>query len=113
MHWIQDTRARPMLWLVCAACSSIICFWFPQLFHFHEPDSVFMRHLAAIRVLAFPVALIASAVGFCFYLSLWHKTRRHPDRISRRLFVVGSALFLVAFAPALMFAFFIVAMLFS
>jgi hypothetical protein len=52
-------------------------------------------------------------VGFCFYLSLWRKTQGHPDTGSRWFFMVGSVLFLVAIAPALMFAFFIVAMLFS
>ena len=113
MQFMQDTRSRPTLWLVCSACVSILCFWIPQLFHFREQESEFMRHVAAIRVLAFPVALIASVVGACFYLSLWHKARTHSDTASRWLLVVGSMLFLVAFAPALMFVFFIVAMLFS
>jgi glucan phosphoethanolaminetransferase (alkaline phosphatase superfamily) len=113
MHFTQDTRSRPMLWLVCAACVSILCFWVPQLFHFREHESEFMRHVAAIRVLAFPVAFLASIVALCFYVILWRITRSHQDKVSKRFLVAGSALFLVAFAPALLFVFFIVAVLFT
>jgi hypothetical protein len=71
-----------------------------------------MRHLAAIRVLAFPVALLASFVALCFYVILWRRTWKHEDIVSRWLLAISSVLFLIAFAPALLFVFFIVASFF-
>jgi hypothetical protein len=111
MRLTQDNRARPTLWLVCAACCSIVSFWYPHVFSYppFSNQEHIPRELAAIRVVFFPIALLASAVGFYFYLSLWRKTWRHPDAVSRWLLAVGSGLFLVAFAPIWLFAVFCVA----
>ena len=101
MRLIQDNRARPVVWLICAACVSVICFWVPDVFSYppFSNQEHIPRELAATRVLYFPFAIVSSVVAWFAYWSLRGKTRNHLDRFSRWLSAIGSALFLVAIAP--------------
>ena len=105
MHFIQDARSRPMLWLVCAACVSVISFWFPDIFNYSpfSNQEYVPRKLAAMRVVCFPIAMLSVVAGFCFYLSLWRKAWRQPDAVSRRLLAVGTVLLVVAISPLPLF----------
>ena len=105
MQFTQDTRSRPMLWLVCAACVSVISFWFPDIFSYSpfSNQEYVPREVAAMRVVCFPIAMLSVVAGFCFYVLLWRRTRRQPDAVSRRFFAVGSVLFMVAISPLPLF----------
>ena len=110
MRLTQDTRARPILWLVCAACVSVVCFWLPYMFSYppFSNQERIPRELAATRVVSFPFAILSTVVGFYFFLSLWRMTWRHPDASSRWLLAIGSVLFLVAVSPLPLFIVFVV-----
>ena len=101
MRLIQDTPVRPMVWLICAACVSVVCFWFPDVFSYSpfKNQEYIPRELAATRVVYFPFAMLSSVVGWFSYRSLWGKTWKHLDALSRWLLAIGSVLFLVAIAP--------------
>lgn len=111
MRLIQDTRARPMLWLVCAACVSVICFWFPQVFSYPPfgNQEYIPRELAATRVVGFPFVILSSVVGWFSYRSLRGKTRKHLDAFSQWWLAIGAVLFLVAIVPLPLFVVFCVA----
>lgn len=101
MRIAHDIRARPILWLVCAAFTSVVCFWLPYVFSYppFSNQEYIPREWIAFRFVCSPFAILSTIAGFRFYLSLWRKTWRHPDTLSRWLLAVGSMLFLVAVSP--------------
>ena len=100
MRVMQESPARPILWLICAACCSVLCFLYPQSY----PISAdFSSYVAALAIVLPSFALLATIVASFFYVSLWRKIWRHRHFSSLWPLAIGSVFFVIALGPVFLF----------
>lgn len=101
MQVTQQTGARAMLWLFCAACCAFLCYLYPETFPINGD---FSSYIAALGVVLPCFALLAALAALLFYVSLCRKTLRIRGAPWLLQLAIGSVLLLAALGPAIFLA---------